>query len=83
MSHQWRYIQAGWLVNADKARLMVQRMKQLKNGNLSILALVEDGMFEDSIKYPVALYAEMLWDCDNTIGNLMKYVALRSYVDFV
>lgn len=83
MSHQWRYIQAGWLVNADKARLMVQRMKQLKNGDLSILALVEDGMFEDSIKYPVALYAEMLWDCDNTIGNLMKYVALRSYVDFV
>ena len=82
MAHQWRYVQAGWLVNADKARLMVQRMKQLKNGDLSIFALVEDGMFEESIKYPVALYAEMLWDCDNTITNLMKYVALRSYVDF-
>jgi len=54
-----------------------------KNGDLSIYALVEDGMFEASVMYPVALYAEMLWDCREELKVLMKSVALRSYVQFV
>lgn len=82
MAHQWRYVQAGWLVNADKAKAMVQKMCRLKNGELSVFALVEDGMFEENIMYPVALYSEILWDCDNKTENLVKYVALRNYVDF-
>ena len=79
----WRYIQAGWLKNADKAYEMVQEMFHLKNGDLCVFALVEDGMFEENIAYPVALYSEMLWDCNGDYKQLMKDVALRSYVDFV
>ena len=82
MAHQWRYVQAGWLVNADKAKAMVQKMCRLKNGELSVFALVEDGMFEENIMFPVALYSEMLWDCNNKTENLIKYVALRNYVTF-
>ena len=51
-------------------------------GDLYITALVEDGMFEESIMYPVALYAEMLWDTDCDIREMISSVALRSYVEF-
>ena len=78
----WRYIQSAWLANADKAQEMVQLMYREKNGNLPILALVEDGMFEENIMYPVALYSEMLWNCNEDTKKLMKEVAQRSYVCF-
>lgn len=78
----WRYIQAGWLVNADKAHEMTREMQCLKNGDLSILALVEDGLFEEKIMYPVALFSEVLWDCNSTLNTIMNEVALRSYVSF-
>jgi hypothetical protein len=81
-SRIWRYIQACWLANADKAYEMVQDMFLLKNGEESVFALVEDGMFEENIMYPIALYSEMLWDCHNDIKILMREVALRSYVRF-
>ena len=70
-------------MNADMAQEMVTKMCEMKKGDLSIFALVEDGMFEESIMYPVALYAEMLWSCNENLKSLMKTVALRSYVHFV
>ena len=78
----WRYIQSGWLKNADKAYAAVRAMCRAKNGDLNIYALVEDGMFEDNIMYPVALYAEMLWDCERDLGQLIREVACRSYITF-
>jgi hypothetical protein len=78
----WRYLQAYWLVNADKALEMVHLMKDLKDGNLYISALVEDGMFEENVMYPVALFAEMLWDADGNVKTMMSEVALRNYIDF-
>ena len=81
-SRIWRYIQAGWLVNGEKAWEMVREMHRLKEGKLSAFALVEDGMFEENIMYPVALYSEMLWDCQTPYDAIIKEVALRSYVTF-
>ena len=78
----WRYLQAGWLVNADKAYEMIRLMRGCKDGDMVSTALVEDGMFEAQVMYPVALYAEFLWDCDSDIKDIMHRVALRSYVDF-
>ena len=81
-SRIWKYLQAYWLTNADKAYEMVQAMAARKGGNLDITALVEDGMFEENIMYPVALYSEMLWDCSTDIKTMMSEVALRNYVTF-
>ena len=78
----WRCIQAGWLANADKAHEAVRDMCRTKKGALSLFALVEDGMFEENIMYPVALYSEMLWDCETDIKTLETEVALREYVSF-
>ena len=78
----WRYLQAYWFTRADKALEMVQLMKKTKNGELYISALVEDGMFEEHIMHPVALFAEMLWNSDADIKELISAVALRNYVEF-
>ena len=78
----WRYIQACWLANADKAHEMVREICRLKDGDTVILALVEDGMFEENVMYPVALYSEMLWDTNAELKDLTKAVAMRDYVDF-
>lgn len=78
----WRYIQSGWLANADKAYDAVRIIRKTKRGELSVFALVEDGMFEENIMYPVALYSEMLWDCDAELNDIIKNAALRDYVTF-
>lgn len=78
----WKYLQAHWLTNADKALEIVKTMAHRKQGDLYVTALVEDGMFEENIMYPVALYAEMLWDCEASVEELISDVALRSYVTF-
>lgn len=78
----WKYIQAYWLAYADKAQEMVRLMQREKQGDLYITALVEDGMFETQIIYPVALYAEMLWNPDADFKEMLSKVALRDYVEF-
>jgi hypothetical protein len=78
----WKYVQSGWLMQADKASEMINELCRLKNGDLYALALVEDGMFEKNIMFPIALYSEMLWDCNTDAETLMSEVALRKYVTF-
>ncbi|MBQ7820675.1 MAG: hypothetical protein IJ391_00125 [Clostridia bacterium] len=78
----WRYIQAYWLVNADKAYEAVRLMCALTGGDALITALVEDGMLEESIMYPVALYSQMMWDTRGDIKEMMSEVALRRYIEF-
>ena len=78
----WRYSQAYWLANAGVAYNVIREMADKTCGDLYITALVEDGMFEESIMYPVALYSEMLWNTDSSPSELQSGVALRNYVEF-
>ncbi len=81
-SKTWKYFQAYWIKNGDKAYEMLKAMQTAKDGNLLITALVEDGMFEENLMFPVALYSEMLWDCSSDFKEMMTEVALRDYVTF-
>lgn len=78
----WKFLQAYWLTNADKAYDMVRAFREYKNGELDVTALVEDGMFEESVMFIVALYSEMLWDTDSKLSDIITEVALRDYVEF-
>jgi len=79
----WKYVQAYWLSNADKALEMIRHMQKDREGKLCITALVEDGMFESRLYFPVALYAQMLWDCEQDLKEMMTQIALSSWVEFV
>lgn len=78
----WKYFQAYWLKNGAKALEIIKAMADAKNGDLYVTALVEDGMFEKNLMYPVALYSEMLWNCNEDFHDLMTEVALRGDVVF-
>ena len=78
----WKYLQAYWLQHADKAYQMIRAMKEETNGDFYCTALVEDGMIEKELQYIVALYAEMLWNTDGDVKELMTEVALREDVVF-
>jgi hypothetical protein len=70
------------MIRANYALEAIRLMAREKGGELMLTALVEDGMFEESIMYPVALYAEMLWDAQADLDTLKSEVALRAYVEF-
>jgi len=78
----WHLMQAGWIINADKACTLIREMARATGGELQLTALVEDGMFEKKLYYPVALLGEMLWDCTGDLKNLIYRVAARSNVEF-
>lgn len=78
----WRYLQSYWFTNSNYVEEAIKLMTDAKRGNLYISALVEDGMFEENIMFPVALYAEILWDPYYDINRHINEVSLRNYVEF-
>ena len=72
-------LQADWIKNAKYAKELIKDFDE----NSLVTVLAEDGVFEESISYPVALYAEMLWDADRSTEEIMQSVAQRKDVDFV
>jgi hypothetical protein len=75
-------VQAYWLSHAAQAQGMVRTLAEANSGDLVLCTLVEDGVFEENIMYPVALYSEMMWSPDADLGQTINDVALRSYIDF-
>lgn len=73
-----RYLQALWIKNARFARDMILPVPH----DSLITCLVEDGMFEEVLDYPTALYAAMLWDPDRPVEDILAETAARPDVDF-
>ena len=75
----WKNVTAGWLRNAELARKTVSLVAQ--KGDAPILEmLVEDGIFENEIPFPVALLAEMLWDPDRDTDAMLEEVAKYPFI---
>lgn len=81
-SNVWKCVQSYWLKYADKAHETLSMIAKAKDGNLNMYGLVEDGMFEEKIMFPAALYAQLLWDCSTDVKLTVQEVASRNYVDF-
>ena len=47
------------------------------NRDALIVGLVEDGLFDHTIWFPVALFAELLWDDRTPVEDLLVKVAMR------
>lgn len=78
----WKCVQSYWMAYADKAQEMIRTLAKAKDGDLYMYGLVEDGMFEEKIMFPAALYAQLLWDCTTDIKITLQETASRNYVDF-
>lgn len=78
----WRYLQSYWFTNSDYAAQAVRLMTEAAHGALYISALIEDGMFEEDIMFPAAIFAEILWDPYYSADRRVNEVSLRNYVEF-
>lgn len=70
----WKIVQGNWLKNADYARRIIELIAQ-EGIDPMVHALVEDGMLENKIMLPVAIYAQMLWEPGADTWELMGQVA--------
>lgn len=70
----WKNVTSGWLRNAELARTIVSLIAE-KNASPILEMLVEDGCFEDKIPLPVAILAEILWNPEREIGELIEEVS--------
>ena len=71
------------MINGEYALRAFKELIDIKGGDLSINVLIEDGMFEEQITYPAALFSEMLWDSGADYSTLVRDVVIREYVEFV
>lgn len=74
-----RGLQAVWLKNAHYALEVIKKYP----ADSMVTCLVEDGMFEEIVNFPTALYASMLWDPNRPISDIISETAMREDVDFV
>ena len=79
---QWRILQGIWLKNYKLAHRLVSDLVKIKRGELCVQMLVEDGLFEEKVWFPVALMAEILWDDGAVSDQLLQRVALFPDVYF-
>ena len=75
-----RLVQSSWLTNSGA---MLDTVRQLAvHEDSQILALLEDGLFDRQIWFPAALFAAALWDCGQSMDQLIHETALRPDVVF-
>ncbi len=78
----WRYVQSFWLVNAEAFRKVAAEFKAATGGVCHLCALVEDSLFDVKLWYPAALCAEIMWNCNADISELIRDTAQRPCVTF-
>ncbi|MBR3805053.1 MAG: hypothetical protein IKJ14_06890, partial [Clostridia bacterium] len=82
-SRGWRWAQTYWVTNGKYAQKMIKMLAEKTNGNMWMTDLVEDGVFEEKIYLPTAIYGELMWNPDIDFEYLYKLVTLRWNVEFI
>ncbi len=78
----WRVLQHDWIAHLSYAQKLVADTRDITGGDTTVQWLIEDGCFEESIFYPAALAAELLWDADSDSRILCAVVASHPRVKF-
>lgn len=74
-----RLVQSSWLTNGGA---MLDTVRQLAVHETADSRLLEDGLFDRQIWFPAALFAAALWDCGQSMDQLIHETALRPDVVF-
>jgi hypothetical protein len=75
---RWDYVNSLWLVNYPYALRFLQQVRDFSTAKMTVLALIEDGLFEEKIQPSAALFAEMLWNPSRSTNQLLE-LAMSPY----
>lgn len=78
----WKYVQSGWMVNAEACREVIAEYAKATKGEAALCGLVEDSLFEMKMWFPVALFAQIMWNCEKPVDELIAETAQRASVEF-
>lgn len=78
----WKYVQSHWLVNAEACREVIAEYARATGGEAALCGLVEDSLFEMKMWFPAALFAEIMWNCEKPVSELITETAQRAGVEF-
>jgi hypothetical protein len=59
---RWDYVNAAWLENYSAALRFFREIRATSAAPMTVLALIEEGFFEQHIQVSAALLGEMLWN---------------------
>ena len=69
---RWDLVNTLWLQNYPEALRFFAEVRDCTSSKMSVLGLVEDGLFEEKIQLSVALFAEMLWNPHRDAKGVLK-----------
>jgi hypothetical protein len=75
---RWDYVNSLWLENYPEALRFFQAMLDTSPYRMTVLGLIEDGMFEEKIQVSAALFAEMIWNPRRSAKEILES-ALNPY----
>lgn len=70
----WRYAAPYWISQAPYLKELLQTVADAPVRDRLITALVEDGMWESAIHSSAALFAELLWDPNQNLPDILTAV---------
>jgi hypothetical protein len=59
---RWDYVNAKWAANFPVALRFYREIRETTSAPLTVVGLIDDGMFEEQIQFSAALLGEMLWN---------------------
>ena len=59
---RWDFVNNLWLQNYLEALRFYQEVRNCTSSKMTVLALIDDGLFEQKIQFSAALFAEMIWN---------------------
>lgn len=70
----WKFCEPYWINNAPILREFCRAVENAKLSESTVVALVEDGMFEDAVSPSVGLFAELIWNAKTDPQKLIERV---------
>jgi hypothetical protein len=75
---RWDYVNSLWLENYPEALRFFQAILATSPSRMTVLGLIEDGIFEEKFQVSVALFAEMIWNPRRSAQEILES-ALNPY----
>jgi hypothetical protein len=79
---RWDYVNAKWAANYPVALRFYRKIRKATSDPMTVVGLVEDGLFEEQIQLSTALLGEMLWNPDRDDGQVLE-AAMNPYYRIV
>jgi hypothetical protein len=79
---RWDYVNRLWLVNYPDALRFFRDVRDCSSTEMTVLALIDDGLFEEKIQLSAALFAEMVWNPHRSDNDVVE-LAMNPYYALV